>query len=728
MKAKGLTAVVLVMIVAAFMASPATAYSPNQPGLQQVQVLGGFRDVGPIGPNVSVVGALYIPLRNLPLLFYYAEQASLPGSPVYHRFLTARQAAELFWPKGGFSQAMSYLEQKGLRVVMTAADSMIVFEGQAWQVERAFGVRIDAFTNGTLTFYSDVGPAKAGPWAYPYVSNLTLIEFARPRFLLTTKEVVGLSSRFSSFNVSFPTQAYPMTELAPVYNATALYDEGYMGHNVTVGVLDFFGDPTLAQDLAYFDSINGLPPANLTVVPIGPYNPNLGVVTGWNLEEDLDVEAVHSMAPLARVIVYVASGDLPLSAAIAFIDQQDQVSVLGQSFGVPESALSNLGWSFFYYNVYLSDVYYALGTAEGITFVAASGDGGGMGYSAGPIGAVPYPASSPWVLSVGGTAVYLSGGLAVQEAWSSMGFVPYLNNVGGSTGGYSAVEPMPWWQEAVAPSPPAGFPYGRAVPDVAAEASLSPGVIMVGEDNQTLIAGGTSEAAELTVGLLALLVQASGSRLGLVGQLLYQLYQLGADDAFEQAGFGYSIPWTAGPGYNLMTGLGALNVGQLAKYLEAYQEVNQRPSAEVYVNGNSTSFLLPGELANVSASVKGAGASLSSARFKVELVTLEGVALTAPMSYNSTLHLFTSRITVPANASGIAFVEVVGGSGGAVAVGASEVFLGYFANMPAPGFMYPYEPQLGLPVFVIPTSPTGNLSLTVTFNVTVLEYSPLNNS
>jgi physarolisin II. Serine peptidase. MEROPS family S53 len=194
------------------------------------------------------------------------------------------------------------------------------------------------------------------------------------------------------------------------------------------------------------------------------------------------------------------------------------------------------------------DVYYALGAAEGITFLAASGDGGGMGYSAGPVGDVSYPASSPWVLAVGGTTTYLNlypnGSVSsyYSTAWSAAGFVPYMQNFGGSTGGYSAYEPMPWWQEGVVPTPPQGFPYGRAVPDVSANANIFPGAIMVTEDNETVLAGGTSEASQLTAGLLALVEEYVGHRLGLVAPTLYSLYSNSSTrNAFIPITFGYNI-------------------------------------------------------------------------------------------------------------------------------------------------------------------------------------------
>jgi len=64
----------------------------------------------------------------------------------------------------------------------------------------------------------------------------------------------------------------------------------------------------------------------------------------------------------------------------------------------------------YYFNVVLSDLYYALGSSEGITFTASSGDRGGAGYSRGPLGTPEYPSNSPFVLSVGGTTTYIEFG------------------------------------------------------------------------------------------------------------------------------------------------------------------------------------------------------------------------------------------------------------------------------------------------------------------------------
>ena len=114
----------------------------------------------------------------------------------------------------------------------------------------------------------------------------------------------------------------------------------------------------------------------------------------------------------------------------------------------------------------------------GMSFLTSSGDGGGSGFSAGPDGGAQYPATSPYVTTLGATATYVStsagGAMSFnQTAWSNIGFVPYFVNEGGSGGGVSVIEPTPWYQSSL--KVPASFPAGRMVPDIALDGSGTPG-------------------------------------------------------------------------------------------------------------------------------------------------------------------------------------------------------------------------------------------------------------
>ncbi|MBP1357205.1 MAG: S53 family peptidase, partial [Sulfolobus sp.] len=460
------------------------------------------------------------------------------------------------------------------------------------------------------------------PNVYFYSSNVSSIFFAYPSFLLTKASVKNFLRNVSNFTTTF--EAINLPQLQEVYNLTYLYDKGLMGNGTTVGIIDFYGDPYINQQLAYFDEIYHLPPVSVKQVQVTPTNPEEGITTGWAIEESLDVEAVHTMAPLANIIVYTANSNINIAPIIAYIDQKDEVNTVSMSFRIPEYyVMGDVGLLSY---IIQTEYYFMLGTVEGITFVASSGDGGGEGYSAEqPLGAVSWPSVSPFVTAVGGTTVYISGNSSVQTAWSSYGFVPDHINEGGSTGGVSIIFPKPWYQEGI--QTPETFPKGRMVPDVSMSASIYPGVNIVIPGNITVIVGGTSESAPLFAGSIDVVDEYLGHRVGLINPILYEL----SNDSrvFIPIPFGYNIPWTAHYGYNLVTGIGSVNVGGLAGAIK--EMITTKPSLLInvtlspfrtfYVNG---SFLV---LANISLGKE----KVTSGNFSVTLYSLTG-SESVPMS------------------------------------------------------------------------------------------------
>jgi len=695
--------------------------------------LQGFKEVGTLPQNQNVIFTLYIPLKNQGLLYYYAQAVSNPSSPLYHHFLTKEEVEKLFYPTSQFNQVLSYLRSEGFNVLFTATDSVIVAEGTVGQIKSALGVNYAVYSNGSLTYYTVYGVPKFN--VYVVSENLTPLFFEHPSTLLTQKDLEKFSQ---AVNQTFSIEAYWPTALQKVYNLTWLFNKGYEGQNYTIGILDFYGDPYIAQQLAYFDKLTGLPnPPNFTIVPIGPYNPNLGVINVWSLEISLDVEIAHVMAPKANITLYVANPYIPLSAAIAYIVSQDEVDTLSQSFAIPpESFLSFLPGQIFYSWIVLTDEYYAMGVAEGITFIAASGDAGGSGYSNGPIGTIGYPSVSPYVLAAGGTTTYIQfpNGSYLQTAWSSMGFVPNFFNEGGSTGGVSIVEPKPWYQFSL--TTPATYPNGRETPDVSANANVFPGIYIVGPYNTTIIGGGTSEASPLIAGALVTVMSYLGHKLGLITPTLYQIAENSSlySKVFYPITFGYNIPWTAGYGYNLVTGWGVLNFGELATVLST---LHSKPQLSVVVNiynqaGETPEEFFPGQQMLVVANITYNNISVTSGRFYVTIESVEGNITTVAMSYDPKSKQWVATVTLPSNASGILFVYVYGSSNGIDGLGNFETFSGYYVEFLSPITFF--APLLGKPfdsnitpyiiadvtnIYGEPAPPNSTFSLTLySYNIT----------
>ncbi len=184
--------------------------------------------------------------------------------------------------------------------------------------------------------------------------------------------------------------------------------------------------------------------------------------------------------------------------------------------------------------------------ALGITTVVAAGDTGSSACARGvPANQltsadkkpqVSWPASSPWVLAVGGTNLTLGAGNAIASTgvWNDTAYsAPFTAQAGGG-GGSSTFESRPWWQ----PAQSFGSSGKRMVPDVAAFADPSPGYPIVcskgvqgckGSGQTIAFVGGTSAAAPLVAGMVALWNQQARNeglpRPGFVPPLLYALAQ-----------------------------------------------------------------------------------------------------------------------------------------------------------------------------------------------------------
>jgi kumamolisin len=197
--------------------------------------------------------------------------------------------------------------------------------------------------------------------------------------------------------------------------------------------------------------------------------------------------------------------------------------------------------------------------AMGVTVTVAAGDDGATDASPDNSLQVDFPAASPYVLSCGGTKLEAAGtSISGEEVWNEL-----ASDSGATGGGVSRVFSIPAWQKAsgVPAQPNTDFP-GRGVPDVAGDADPLTGYV-TRVDGQDGVIGGTSAVAPLWAGLIALLNQQLGRRLGFVNPLLYQK----GGSAFHDIVKGNNGHYDADKGWDACTGLGSPNGAALAKAL-----------------------------------------------------------------------------------------------------------------------------------------------------------------
>jgi hypothetical protein len=380
-----------------------------------------------------------------------------------------------------------------------------------------------------------------------------------------------------SVNLTAPsgTVAYSPAQIRTAYgiNNVALDGKGQ-----TIAIVAAYDNPSIYLSLDAFDTQFGLTtngqslynqygPASsfLTVLnqsgqstSLPATDPSGAGTDNWEVEESLDVEWVHAMAPGAQIVLVEANSQSlsDLMAGVATAASQPGVSVVSMSWGFVEGL-----------DVLASDeaMYDSYFTTPGVTFIASTGDSGA---------AVPqYPAFSPNVVAVGGTSLTLN---ADNSYNSETGWGYNSTSLGefiGSGGGISQYETEPAYQQGVQST------GSRTTPDVSLVADPNTGAWISDPYNLPAtssfeIVGGTSLSAPAWAGLLAITNQgrvAAGASVldssspNETQQALYMLPQ--SDYNVITSG---SNGYAANSGYNLVTGLGTPIADHLVSDLVAY--------------------------------------------------------------------------------------------------------------------------------------------------------------
>ncbi len=707
--------------------------------------IGGFKVVGSLPTSATVLVTVAVPLLNLGLASSLEAAISNPQSPDFRHFLSQQTIQQDFLPVAQYQSTLSYLQSHDFTIWNTAEDSIIVASATVAQMQSSLGLSFQMYSNGTASYYSAFGsPTLSG--IYVYSSNATILLVNHPSITVGTQSATGMVSQIPQNsegvpNVTSPIEGIQMPSLLSTYNAASLVANGDNGKGKTIGIFEFGGTPYMSEELQEYDSLTGLAnPPSFTTVPVGPYDPNLGTA---EVEEELDVEASHAMAPGASIIVYVGNDALNWAPIIAVVDEQDAVNVLTQSWLLFESLLSNDGPGVYDFNVLLGDQYFLLGSLEGITFSAASGDRGAVGYAGQPLGSQSWPATSPYVTAVGGTQTYLTfDGTKVvsskQTAWSNYPFEPNQANYGGSTGGVDALEPKPWYQDGLAT--PASYPNGRLVPDLSLQAALFPASYVLVDSREVssstgytiLLVGGTSESTPLLAGLVCDIDTAIGGSLGLINPFIYQVAQSSSyTKYFTPITYGFNGAWVDSSGYNLVNGWGAPNIGAWAQYFETHSP-GSAPSLQVSVSGGEDGIeFAAGQTISVSATPV-SGTTPTSDTYSAQLVTLQGTVASATLDYNSVAKAWQGTITVPSEASGESNVQVSGTVSGQEAFGFAQAFTSYLAVVETPfaSEVYgtaPWSTQFGIPINLVIYDLFGNQITTGSYGFTASSYNTLTN-
>jgi subtilase family serine protease len=362
---------------------------------------------------------------------------------------------------------------------------------------------------------------------------------------------------------------YKPAQLQGAYNVAGAIAAGDDGSGVTVAITDAYVSPTLYSDSVEYAKRNQAQqwrPGQFKEMIQRPFNKTEECeAPGWSGEQTLDVEAVHAMAPGAKVL-YVGGKNctVALYNAVQEVVDGHLANVVTDSWsnGPEEEEEGETTESREAFNHVLL---MAAGTGVGVQF--SSGDEGDNFIVSGKQ-QPSFPGTSPYATSIGGTSVEIgaqdnrldevgwSTGISIlcSQELAELGAcessevgqweppAPGEYDYGGG-GGTSDQYAEPWYQEPVVPAEIAGRlgtgQLNRVVPDISMEGDPSTGML-VGETQEFADGtyydqyriGGTSLSSPLFAGLMADADQAAGGSLGFVNPLLYHLDAEGNPGAF----------------------------------------------------------------------------------------------------------------------------------------------------------------------------------------------------
>lgn len=571
-----------------------------------------------------------LPMQQMQLVLTRgtAQQADLerllaaqqdPSSPDYHRWLTPEQFGQRFGASDEDVQKITgWLELNGFHVDRVAnGRNLIDFTGSASQVDNAFHTQIHRYiVNGQSHWANASNPEIPAALAGVVAGVATLHNFQKkPQAIRSAArfEATVAGSSGEPQMTSGGTHSLSPADYATIYDINPLYASGINGSGTTIAVV---GRSNInIQDVISFRNTFKLTP-NTPQVIVNGRDP--GVLGDGEVDEaTLDVTWAGAVAPNASVkLIVTASTNTSDGVDLSeeYVIDNNLADIMTESFGSCEANYTQA-------QATLISSLAAQAAAQGITYVVASGDSGAEGCdnpSKVPATrglSVNILSSTPYNIAVGGTQFNEGSGFYWNSSNSSalgsaVSYIPEVvwnescmagtcaagNSPGlwAGGGGVSTLVSKPSWQGGVAGIPADDHRY---VPDVSLTAAgHDPYLICFSSSCTPTSTGrfslegyaGTSAATPSFAGIMALVVQKTGSR---QGQANVVLYRLAAQQQYSQCRSAFrtssncifnditdgnnAVPggpagvYAATAGYDRATGLGSVDVTNLVNGWDA---------------------------------------------------------------------------------------------------------------------------------------------------------------
>lgn len=507
-------------------------------------------DQGPVADSAVVDARVYWSGRDPTGLAAYLDAVSQPTDPMYGHYLTPIQAHRRFGPHPAQVSAVTrWLRDAGFQVTRSTPWFLAV-HGTVAALHSAFGVTLHHYRwhGGHTAPDTDVTVPAQVAGAVLTVTGLDSapnpVTSARPRAITPCSTYYGqhiATDLPPVYRSHAPWQGcgYTPQQLRAAYGVTG---SGLTGRGVTVGIVTDGVSPTVLADANRFGAHHAIPPlrpGQLTEINYGGGSAG----PGSDLEEQLDLESVHTMAPDAHVVLVHNADDYPDGAVDTMINIVDGhlADLVSSSWGWADGE----AWpaeAIAFHRVF------QLGGIEGIGFYFASGDTGDRNPLFEGETAYGAPATDPVVTSVGATSLAIGqhdqylwetgwGDSVSRLAADGSGWGPLPGSTGnGSGGGTSTIFTQPGYQRGVVPDTFSLTDRPRRMrvfPDIALDgADSTPGLVGITYPDASGNAAyhedpvaGTSMSCPLFAGIQALAQQAAGRPLGFANPALYARYR-----------------------------------------------------------------------------------------------------------------------------------------------------------------------------------------------------------
>lgn len=583
-----------------------------------------------------------LPLRNEAALRAFLQDVNDPSSPSYRHFLTVDEFTRMYGPsENDYEKLTQWAQSNNFKVTQSSRNHLILqATGSAADVERALHVTMNLYqhpTENRAFFAPDREPKTDTPMQLYAIGGLD--NFSTPHANLVRKNQSTSRVHRNATVGSCPGAAFCGSDMrAAYYGGTALTGAGQ-----SVGLFEFFGED-LADVTTYYKNAGQTNNVPINLISVDGVTTQCLFSQGCDdTEQTIDITQALGMAPgLNALNVYIGK------ATNTILDDKGILNAMATHS--PLDANLSCSWSWTPTDNTTDDPIFMEFNAQGQNMFVAAGDSGkwpGNGFF--------WPQDDPFIVSVGGTDLTTK---SAGGAWASE--TGWVDSGGGISPDNFAI---PSWQTTTAAGCSSCSKTIRNGPDVAANANFT---FYVCSDQTTCTSnfeGGTSFAAPMWAGYLALAnqqaVQNGQSTLGFINPALYTIGQGTSYNAnFHDITSGNN-GFPATKGYDLVTGWGSPNGATLINSLtsgggSATFSISANPNTLTIKRGSSGTSTITTTAMNGFNSSIALTANIKAAKFNPSTIPAPGTGTsTMTLTVGSTVKTGTHKLTVTGTGGGV---------------------------------------------------------------------------